>query len=167
MIKWNVILKLNKGMDLFKAIEKRHMCRDFDTSKNVMDVLINKLIDSGKKAPSAGGLKDRRFTVVKDEETKYQLMEAALGQRQVGEASVVIVVSSDVDVVSKKYGDRGRDLYSTQNCAAATENILLSATALELGACWIGAFDEDAVKKILKLPKNQRPMVMIPVGYAK
>lgn len=143
------------------------MCRDFDTNKKVLGVLIDKLIDAGKKAPSAGGLKDQRFAVVKDQEDKYQLMEAALGQRQVGEASAVIVVSSDLDVVSKKYGDRGRDLYAAQNCAAATENILLSATALGLGACWIGAFDEDTVKKILKLPKSQRPMVMIPVGYEK
>ena len=132
-----------------------------------MDVLIDKLIDAGKKSPSAGGLKDQRFTVVKDEEAKHQLMETSRGQRQVGEASVIIVVSSDVDVVSGKYGDRGRDLYAAQDCAAATENILLAATALGLGACWVGAFDENEVRKILNLPENHRPMVMIPVGYEK
>ena len=154
-------------MDLFEAIEKRHMCRDFDTDKNVLDVVIDKLVDAGTKAPSAGGLKDQRFTVVKDKETKYQLMEAALGQRQVGDAPVVIVVSSDVDIVSGKYGDRGRDLYASQNCAAATENILLAVTALGLNACWVGALDEDEVKRILNLPENHRPMVIIPVGYEK
>jgi nitroreductase len=154
-------------MDLFEAIQKRHMCRSLDPDKKVPDDLIDKLIDAGKRAPSAGGLKDQRFTVAKDKETKNKLMGAALDQEQVGDASAVIIVSSEVNLVMKKYGKRGRDLYAAQNCAAATENILLAVTALRLNACWVGAFDENAVKKILDLPENYKPMVMIPVGYEK
>jgi SagB-type dehydrogenase family enzyme len=154
-------------MDLFEAIKKRHMCRSLDPDKKVPDDLINKLIDAGKRAPSAGGLKDQRFTIVKDQKTKDKLMAAALGQEQVGDASAVIVVSSEIDLVTKKYKERGRDLYAAQNCAAATENILLAATALGLNACWVGAFDEKPVKEILDLPENYRPMVMIPVGHEK
>jgi nitroreductase len=166
-VKIEHIIKPNKNMDLFEAIEKRHMCRSLDPDKEVPDDLIGKLVDAGKRAPSAGGLKDQRFTVVKDKETKNKLMSAALDQEQVGDASAVIIVSSEINLVMGKYGERGRDLYSAQNCAAAAENILLAVTALGLSACWVGAFDENPVKEILGLPKNYRPMVMIPVGYEK
>lgn len=77
----------------------------------------------------------------------------------------MIVVSSDLEIVAAKYGERGRNLYAPQNCAAAVENILLAAIALGLGACWVGAFDEETAKQILDLPNNVRPMVLIPIGY--
>lgn len=154
-------------MELFSAIESRHMCRDFDPLKLVPEEVIDKIINAGKKAPSAGGLEDQRFTVVKDENEKKALTDAALGQDQINDAPVVIVVSSEVDIVEAKYGERGRDLYAPQNVAVAVENMLLAATALDLGACWVGSFNENKVKEILKLPENYRPMVIVPIGFKK
>jgi nitroreductase len=154
-------------MNLFEAIQKRRMCRNMDPDKKIPGDLIDKLIDAGRHAPSAGGLKDQRFIVINDQKTKDKLMAAARGQKQVGDASDIIIVSSEIDLVAGKYGERGRDLYAAQDCAAAAENILLAVTALGLNACWVGAFDEKSVKEILDLPENQRPMVMIPVGYEK
>lgn len=154
-------------MELFSAIESRHMCRDFDPLKLVPKEIIEQIVDAGKKAPSSGGLKDQRFKIVEEEAIKNQLSKAALDQSQVSEAPVVIVISSEINIVEDKYGDRGRDLYAPQNVAAAAQNILLAATALELGACWVGSFNEQRVKEILKLPENYRPMVIIPIGFKK
>jgi nitroreductase len=63
------------------------------------------------------------------------------------------------------YGERGRSLYCIQDTAAVTQNILLASHSLGLGTCWIGAFDEEAVKSIVKTPDDMRPVVMIPIGY--
>jgi len=52
-----------------------------------------------------------------------------------------------------------------QDTAAAIENMLLSATALGVGSCWVGAFNESKISEILKLPENVRPLAVIPLGY--
>ena len=154
-------------MDLFEAIKTRHMCRTFDTTKSVPEELVNQLIQAGKCAPSAGGLRDQHFYQMYEQDDKDLLRATAMDQEHVAEASHVIVIASDFQVVKKQYGRRGVELYAAQDCAAAAENILLAATALGLGACWIGAFEETEVQRILKLPKHIVPMVMIPVGYKK
>ncbi len=65
------------------------------------------------------------------------------------------------------YGVRGKRLYCIQDSAAATQNLLLMAHALELGACWVGAFNETEAKKALGLPERIRPLALIPLGYPK
>ena len=66
------------------------------------------------------------------------------------------------------YGVRGERLYSIQNCAAVAQNMLLAAHALGLAGCWVGAFDEDMVNRILSIPEDAeiRPQIIIPIGYA-
>ncbi|HDO41379.1 MAG TPA: nitroreductase family protein, partial [Candidatus Bathyarchaeota archaeon] len=81
------------------------------------------------------------------------------------EAPVVIVVCADESRSSWAYGSRGASLYCIQDTAAATENMLLAACALGLGACWVGAFREDEVKRILKVPGGLRPVAIVPIGY--
>jgi nitroreductase len=154
-------------MDLFDAINKRHMCRDLDPNKDVSDEMVEKIVEAGKAAPSSGGLRDQRFMIVRDAETKKALRAAGLDQETLTDAPVVIAVYSETDLVEAKYGDRGRDLYVAQNSAASMENMLLAVTALELGACWVGAFEEEAAKKILGLSDNQRLMALMPLGYCK
>lgn len=61
---------------------------------------------------------------------------------------------------------RGLELYSKQSTAATTENMFLAATDLGLGASWVGAFNEDEIKKILNLPSKLRPVILMPIGYA-
>jgi nitroreductase len=151
-------------MNVFEAIVGRKSVRRFE-KKAVDDKLIGVLLYMATQAPSAGNVQDWRFIVVKDEEQKEKLYKAALEQDCIINAPVVIVVCSDIRSISLKYGTRGETLYSIQDTAAAVQNILLSAYALGLGACWVGAFDEDAVKTALGLPENIRPYALIPVGY--
>jgi len=79
---------------------------------------------------------------------------------------VVIAVSVDPRPCAARYGDRGEYLYALQDSAAAVENILLAAVDRGLAACWIGAFDEKAVREALSLPMPITPVALIPVGYS-
>ena len=153
-------------MDVFEAMEKRHSVRSFAPDKDVPDELLEELLRCACQAPSAGNVQPWRFLVVKDEGTKRKLAEAALGQAFLAEAPVVIVICADLAAHSLSYGQRGKELYSVQDTAAATENMLLAATALGLGACWVGAFREEDAVGVLHLVKDLRPMALVPVGYA-
>jgi nitroreductase len=66
---------------------------------------------------------------------------------------------------AKIYGDRGRQFYSLLDAAAAVQNMLLASYARGLGTCWIGAFDDDSVSKILRLPFGVKAIAIIPLGY--
>ncbi|MEM7821607.1 MAG: nitroreductase family protein [Candidatus Aenigmatarchaeota archaeon] len=152
-------------MNIFDCIMKRRSVRRFQ-KKEVDDKLIGVMLHMATQAPSAGNVQEWQFIVVKNEEIKKKLAEASLDQEFVAKAPVDIVVCADMEKIGLKYGERGTNLYFAQDTANATMIILLTATALGLGSCWVGAFDEDDVKKILELPEKLKPVAIIPVGYA-
>jgi nitroreductase len=153
-------------VDVFEAIEKRRSVRSFEPNRDVPEELVEEILRCGCQAPSAGNVQPWRFIVVRDGGLKQALAAAAQGQDFVARAPVVIVVCADLASHSLSYGQRGVELYSIQDTAAAIENMLLAATALELGACWVGAFHEDEAAQALHLVKEMRPLALIPVGYA-
>jgi nitroreductase len=153
-------------MDVFDAIKSRRSIRAFQ-EKEIPEEFIEKILDSARWAPSAGNIQPWEFIIVKDKELKMRLAEAAYGQYFIAEAPVVIVVCTNIRKSSSRYGIRGETLYSIQDAAAATQNILLSIHALGLGACWIGAFSEEKVSLIFNIPKYVRPVAILPIGYPK
>ena len=60
----------------------------------------------------------------------------------------------------------GRDLYCILDTAASIENAILAAKALELSSCWVSAFDEEAIRKAVRLPEYIRPIALVPLGYS-
>jgi nitroreductase len=133
--------------------------------KPVDDKLIGVMLHMAVQSPSAGNVQEWRFIVVKNDELKKKLYEAALRQDFIKDAPVVIVVCADLKSISLKYGKRGELLYALQDTANATMSMLLAAHALGLGSVWVGAFDEDKVKFILDLPEHIRPVAILPIGY--
>lgn len=152
-------------MEFFKVIKKRHSIRNFDTKKQVTDEQIGQILDAGRLAPSAHNLQDWFFVVIKKPEIKNQLVEACFGQGFVAEASVVIVICSDQRLADTHSARHGKDFFTIQNTAIATQQMWLAVTALGLGTCWIGAFDEKKVKRVLHLEDYLRPMAVLPIGY--
>lgn len=151
-------------MDLLEAIKGRRSIRAFKNEEvSVEDV--ERLVDAARWAPSAGNIQPWEFIVVRKPEIKKALVEAALGQDFIKEASVVIIVCANENRSSERYGVRGKSLYCIQDTAAALQNIHLTAYSLGLGTCWIGAFNEEEARKILKIPQGIRPVAMVPVGY--
>ena len=151
-------------MDVFEAIQGRRSIRSFK-KQELPSGSVEQLLEAARWAPSAGNVQPWEFVVATLPQTKKNLSLAAYGQRDVEEASAVIVVCADEKRAEESYGERGRTLYCHQDTAAAIQNILLSAHALGLGSCWIGAFKEEQVRKIINTPKDVKPVAIIPVGY--
>jgi len=151
-------------LDVFQAIKSRRSVRAF-TREGVSEKEVERLIEAAGWAPSAGNIQPWEFVIVTKAETKRGLSVAALDQTFIQEAPVVIVVCADEARSALRYGGRGTNLYCLQDTAAAAQNILLAAHALGLGACWIGAFREDAVKAVLEPPRNLRPVAIVPIGH--
>lgn len=151
--------------DVIAAILERRSTRRFKPEP-IPEGTIGRLIDAARWAPSAGNIQPWKFYVVRNQGKKEELAAAALGQKFVAEAPVVIVVCAQPDQAQARYGERGVRLYCLQDTAAAVQNILLAATGYGLGACWVGAFNEDAARVALELPPELLPVAMVPVGYA-
>jgi nitroreductase len=151
-------------LDVFEAIKERRSTGAY-TDEKVSEEDIERLIEAARWAPSAGNIQPWAFVVVKDVETKQKLSDAALNQTFIQKAPVVIVVCADVIRSSRGYGSRGVHLYSLQDTAAATENILLAAQELGLATCWVGAFRENEVAKAVNASRNLRPVAIVPVGH--
>jgi SagB-type dehydrogenase family enzyme len=92
-----------------------------------------------------------------------ELEKAAVGQSSVGNAAAVFIITGVFERTTERYGDRGvRYVYIEVGCAA--QNLALQAEAFQLGSVFIGAFNEDDVKRILQLPAEEEPLAIIPVG---
>ena len=98
------------------------------------------------------------------QDLKSQLVEAALNQSFIAAAPVVFVVCAVPEESAARYKKRGRTLYTLQDTAAMTLNILYGAHLHGYGACWVGAFNEQEVSKILNIPSDMRPVSLVPVG---
>lgn len=151
-------------MDALAAINNRRSVRRFQ-EREPEEQTIGALLKAATRAPSAGNLQPWHFYVVRDQGTKEALATAAGHQSHVARAPIVVVVCAEPERSARHYGDRGRYLYSIQDTAAATENLLLAATAMGLGSCWTGAFDEAAVARVLEAPEGRLPVVLVPLGY--
>jgi nitroreductase len=152
-------------MNVFEAIFNRRSTRSFKPDE-VDDKLIGVMLYSAIHAPSAGNTQEWHFIVVKDNDVKKKLANAALNQTFIADAPIVVVVCIDKEKIKLRYGDRGEALYAFQDTASATMLLMLAAEALGLSTCWVGAFDEEKVDYILDLPNQVRPAAIVPVGYS-
>ncbi len=152
-------------MDLFEAIVARRSIRKY-IDKPVEFNKITKIIEAGRYAPSSGNLEDRRFILVTDKSLIEKISHNCGEQYWIATAPAVVIACALTDVNEKNYGLRGKRLYTVQNSAVAIENMMLAATSLGLGSCWIGAFNEEKIKEIFKIPDNVRPQAVLTFGYS-
>jgi len=103
--------------------------------------------------------------VVENTTVKRQIARAAGGQNFIVKAPIVLIFVANAERSAKKYQERGRALYCTQDATIACAFAWLAAVDLELSAVWIGAFEPETVKKILKIPVELEPVAILPVGY--
>jgi len=100
---------------------------------------------------------------VMDGDIRGELSSAALGQSSVRGGAVAFVVTAVYERTTVKYGDRGIR-YVHIEVGHAAENLCLQATAMDLGAVTVGAFDDEQVATVLNLPEDEQPLYIIPVG---
>lgn len=150
-------------MELKNTILKRKSIRNYQ-KKEIKSWIIGEILDSARFAPSSGNVQNWRFIIVKDKDIKNSIAEASLKQYWMNTAPVYIIVCSDSNKVERLYGERGK-LYAVQNCAVAAAYIMLKALEFDLGTCWVGAFDEKKVSRIMNLPEDLIPQAIITLGY--
>lgn len=151
-------------MDTFDAIKKRRSIRSFAPREVEFEKLVN-ILDAANAAPSAGNLQDWKFIIIYRAETKDALAACCPKQEWIAHAPVLIVVTADFEKDEEHYGERGKNLYSIQNSAAATQNLLIAATAEGLGTCWVGSFNENGVHDVLGIPDNARALAIVALGH--
>lgn len=151
-------------MDAIEALLTRRSVRDY-TEQPLTEDQIEILLKVMIAAPSAGNRQPWRIYVVREQALKSQLARGALDQDFIASAPVVFVVCRVPEESAARYRDRGRHLYSIQDTAAMTENLLVAAHAMGLGGCWVGAFDDRAIAQALACPKGVLPVAIIPIGY--
>lgn len=152
-------------MDFFEAVKARHSIRAFQ-ARPVEEEKLNRIIETANLAPSAGDLQAYEVVIVRDSKRKDELARAAGGQGFLAEAPVCLVFLAHPERSSRKYGERGSELYCLQDATIAASYAQLAATALGLGSTWVGAFDEGAVAKVVQASRGIRPVAILPVGYS-
>ncbi len=148
-------------MDVSKAIEVRRSIRKYKSTE-VDDEKLDKIIESARIAPSAANRQEWKFLVVEDSDTRKKLVEACHGQKFIAEAPILIAACS---TESEKIMPCGQYAY-TVDLSIALSFMVLQATELGLGTCWLGAYDENMVKDVLNIPEHIRIVGMITVGYS-
>ena len=132
---------------------------------SVEDEKIERILRNAWRAPSAGHLQPQDFIIVKDKQVRRKLAEAVLDQYFIEEAPVVIVVCSDTTRNVWRDRERAIRFYSIVDGAFVSMIILLTVVNEGLGSCFVGAFDDDEVSKVLGLPGEVKPIGIIPIGY--
>jgi nitroreductase len=147
-------------MTVQEAIQNRYSVRAYE-ERAVEEDKLGRVLEAARLAPSAGNRQEWRFVVVRDAETRRRLMDAANGQAFVASAPVLIAACAEGEQHVMTCGQLSYPI----DVAIALEHIALAAAEEGLGTCWIGAFKEDQVKKILGIPEAVRVVELMPLGY--
>jgi SagB-type dehydrogenase family enzyme len=178
-------------ISLEETLAKRRSIRSFTSAKLSWEEIgqllwaaqgITEKRDGLRTAPSAGALyplemyvvmeagvyhyqpRDHQLQRTLESNVRNELCRAALGQESVKAAPAVFVIAAVFERTAWKYGERSQR-YVHIEAGHAAQNLLLQATGLGLGAVPVGAFHDEQVEKLLKLPKDQRALYLIPVGW--
>lgn len=141
-------------MDTITAIMNRRSIRKF-LPRAIPDDDLRTILEAGRQAPSAANRQPWHFVVVREEDQRRSLAEACSGQMWLADAGAIIAGVGKPEVNDKWY---------PVDVAIAMQNMIVTATALGYGTCWIGAFEEAKVKKVLGIPDDLRVVALTPVG---
>ncbi len=151
-------------MEFDKVIESRKSVRSFRSKKARWEDVIE-AVDVARKSPFAGNQNHMKFIIIEKQETIDRIAELS-NQLWINESGILVVVCSDDTHLENMYGERGR-VYSRQQSGAAIENFLLKIADMGLSACWVGAYQDELIKQLLKIPEHMQIEAIIPVGYEK
>jgi len=147
---------------VLEAIRKRQSVRNYQ-NKEIPEEILQEILEAGRLAPSACNNQPWKFIVVRDKNLKGRLISVCKNQKFVGEASVVIVGCA----INPSYKMGNSEYSYPVDLAIALDHMSLQAAALGLGTCWIGAFYQDEVKEVLKIPEDISVVALMPLGYPK
>jgi nitroreductase len=149
-------------MEIMEAIKNRRSVRAYDP-RPIEPASYQRLRDALRFAPSACNFQPWRFILVEDTQMKANIAEASNGQTWMAQAPLIVVACGFPVQAYKKMGGYFNSV--DIDLAIALDHLSLVAAGDGLGTCWIGAFDEQAIKKLLEIPKEVKIVALMPVGY--
>ncbi|MCS7125097.1 MAG: nitroreductase family protein [Candidatus Bathyarchaeota archaeon] len=141
-------------MDVFEAVQIRRSIRAYKPTPIPKETL-EKILEAARLAPSAGNVQPWHFIVVTNPEKRATLAKAPFA-KFLKKAPVVIVGCGDQKASPKWF---------MVDVAIAMQNMVLTATSMGLGTCWVGSFDEEKVRGMLKIPERYRVVALLALGY--
>ncbi|MDA3812743.1 MAG: nitroreductase family protein [Candidatus Cloacimonetes bacterium] len=145
---------------LLNCIKERYSVRKFQ-DKVIEHEKMDVLLKAAQLAPSAKNTLPCKFVVIRNEEKRKKLTDICKGQKFVSQAPITIAIcANNIDYTMTC----GQKAY-TIDAAIAAEHIVLQATEMGLGTCWIGAFFHDKMAELINLPKDYKIVALLPIGY--
>lgn len=146
---------------MLETILKRRSIRKYK-SESVPEDKVKQLLQAAMAAPSAGNQQPWHFVVINNRTKLDEIPKFHPYAQMVKEAPLAILVCGDTENEKHKG-------FWVQDCSAATENLLLAAQALGLGAVWVGVYPRDervqGFRQLLNIPEGIMPFALVPVGY--
>jgi len=139
---------------VYDVVVKRRSIRRY-RKEPIPNEHLKMILDAARLAPSAGNRQPWHFVVVTDEKLKRKLVDACMGQSFIADAYCVVVGLGDREISPK---------WCVVDTTIAMEHMVLVATDLGYGTCWIGAFDEGKVRELLKIPDRYVVVALLTIG---
>lgn len=178
-------------MDTIDAIRARRSVKHYDRDHVMPDTDERILLDLARQSPTSFNMQNWRFVNVKDKDLRLKIRDAALGQAQISEASMLLILCADlkahknnparywveapksaqdvlVPLITPFYEaqpDKQRD-EAMRSVGIAAQTLMLAAKALGYDSCPMIGFDPDAVAKLIKLPENHVIGMILTIGKA-
>lgn len=178
-------------MNVIEAIQTRRSIKHYDTNHKMTQAEIESLLSLAMLSPTAFNIQHWRFVVVTDPVLRQQIRAVSWNQAQVEEASLLIVLTADLQAWAKQpsrywanapqpvqdylvpaighyyeNNERAQRDEAMRSCGIAAQTIMLAAKEMGYDTCPMDGFDFDAVSKLLNLPNDHTPAMFITVGKA-
>jgi len=147
-------------MDVFEAIESRYSVRGYKPEP-VSDELLTKVLEAGRRAPTAANRQPIRIIVVHVKGREEELTRV-YGRPWLLQAPLVLAVVAVPGEAWRRMDDKP---YDEVDATIVMDHLVLAATALGLGTCWIAAFDPDAAREVFGLPDDVELVAITPLGH--
>jgi nitroreductase len=147
-------------MQFSDVIRKRYSVRAYK-SDPIEDSKLKQILEAALVAPTACNLQPFKLIVIhtKGREAEIQRIYPA---QWFAQAPIVICICG---IPSKSWSRRDQKNYCDIDASIVMDHLILAATDIGLGTCWIGAFDSQAAREILRIPNGVEPIAFTPLGY--
>lgn len=155
---------------LIEIIQKRHSVRKFEDKAIDNDTIIS-IVEAARYAPSACNSQPWRFVAVTEKSLIKDIVDKGLGgvvpNKWAASAPAIILGCARLNLLTHYIGESVKGIHYHQiDLGIAMEHMVLRATEMGLGTCWIGWFKEKKIKKILHIPKDWKIISLLALGYS-
>ena len=149
-------------MDFLSLASNRYSIRGYDSQKPVEKEKLFRILEAGRMAPSAANRQPWTFVVIQSEKMRNQINQVYAAP-WIANAPLILIVKGRRSEAWSRKADQYNSIET--DLAIAMTHLILAATAEGLSSCWIAAFDEANLRKLLKLTEDEVVFAMTPIGY--